>query len=341
MAPPLTRAVRALHLLRTDPRAFVHRIGRYLNARGSHKRRPARSGRIQVNGVNFDIDLGLDPRVRQMFYGTYGAEVTGVLRRFLRPGDAFIDAGANIGYITAFGLGLVGRAGEVHAFEPVPRYARRLRQVQTDNPESHLRVNEMALGETPGTAAIAITSLPNIGWNTMVPDFMSVESVDETIQVEVTTLDAYVAENRIPRLRLVKIDTEGFEFPVLKGFLGYLRSANTPPVLVVEIAPSAYPRLGSSLAELASFMTDIGYVAHDVTLDHLVDVPSLDRTTDVVFLPRAFGGIGRPGRRSVSVQAPPRMSDGIGSSTPTSEVAPRGPRRNHGLASSRTANREP
>jgi hypothetical protein len=120
----------------------------------------------------------------------------------------------------------------------------------------------------------------------MVPDFMNKDHIEERLQVAVTTLDSYVAERKIRNLCLVKIDTEGYEFPVVKGFQGYLRGTGEPPVLVIEVAPGAYPRLGSSLAEFSAFMTDLGYVAMDVTLAHTVDVANLGRTTDVVFLPR-------------------------------------------------------
>src|SRR6185436_3350487 len=107
------------------------------------------------------------------------------------------DVGANIGYISARALGVVGTAGSVNAFEPVPRYFERLDMLRRENPRFGLTVNQVALGATPGSAEIAITNLANIGWNTLVPDFMSDDVVAERISVPVTTMDAYTSDHGI------------------------------------------------------------------------------------------------------------------------------------------------
>ena len=232
----------------------------------------------------FDVDLDLDPRMRHMIRGTYQPEIRSLLRRFLREGDTFVDVGANIGYLSAIGLSLVGPSGEVHAFEPVPRYLERLRALAALNPSYDLSVNGSALGEQAGRATISITRLANIGWNTMVPGFMPPDHLGETIEVPVTTLDAYLSDQGVERLRLSKIDTEGFEFPVLRGCVDTLRRLDEKPVLIVEIAPGAQARLGTSLAELDRFMDELDYRALDVSLTGPVDVPALQRTTDVVFV---------------------------------------------------------
>src|SRR3954447_2803236 len=213
-----SRATRASRLLVTDPHAFWARARSIVGGGGPEPTPRGRVRRIDMQGVRFDVDLDLDPRMRKMARGTYEPEVSALLRRLLREGDVLIDVGANIGYLSAVGLGSVGRSGAVHAFEPVPRYLERLRSLAALNPSRHLRVNGLALGDEPGHAAIAVTSLANIGWNTMVPGFMAADHVAEIVEVPVTTLDAYVSEHDLHNVRVVTIDTEGFEFPVLRGF---------------------------------------------------------------------------------------------------------------------------
>ena len=51
-----------------------------------------------------------------------------VLALTLRPGDTFVDVGANIGLVTQPASWLVGRGGQVHSFEPSPSIAARLRR---------------------------------------------------------------------------------------------------------------------------------------------------------------------------------------------------------------------
>ena len=60
----------------------------------------------------------------------------------------FIDVGANVGYIASYGAALVGNSGEVHAFEPVPRYFERLESVSADHP--HFMAIQAACGDTEG-----------------------------------------------------------------------------------------------------------------------------------------------------------------------------------------------
>ena len=284
MGRSVDRSVRALKLLAHDPkRSGAGRVPRL----GNDHRAPEPATRtpvIDLNGIHFELDLDLDPRMRQMLEGRYQPDLLAALRRFLHEGDTFVDVGASIGYVSAYGLGLVGPTGEVHAFEPVPRYNALLQRVAEQNPSYRLRVNRVALGESGGTASIAITNLANIGWNTMVPGFMQPDSIAETIEVPVTTLDAYLLAHGGGRPRVVKIDTEGFEYPVLRGFARTPGEVADPPVLIVEIAPGAYRRFGASLEDLYGFMEALGFSAYDITLSRSVDVRTLDRTTDVVFV---------------------------------------------------------
>ena len=152
-----------------------------------------------------------------MYFGSYQYETTYILKQFLRKGDTFVDIGANIGYISAFALGLVGQSGKVHSFEPVPRFFARLNQIQQDNPEYNLHLTNSAVGEINGTAAIAVNNVGNIGWNTMVPNFMPEETIEKELAIDVIKLTDYLNKNEVHIIRLIKIDTEGYEYNVLKG----------------------------------------------------------------------------------------------------------------------------
>ena len=81
---------------------------------------------IDIGGLPFQLDLGERMQTR-MFYRFYEPNEVAFVRRTLRSGQVFIDAGANIGYYTAVAAAAVGATGEVHAFEPVPWLHDRLR----------------------------------------------------------------------------------------------------------------------------------------------------------------------------------------------------------------------
>lgn len=239
----------------------------------------------KVNGVNFLFDFSYDPAMREMYCGTYENETVNALRKFLKKGDTFVDVGANIGYISSYALGLVGKSGKVYSFEPVPGYFMRLAAVAQDNNEYDLTINNIALGEKEGKAEISVTNVGNIGWNTMVPKLMSDETTKEKISVPVQRLDDYIFKNNIDNIALIKIDTEGFEFPVLKGLSEYFRKAKSKPAIICEIGPVAYKYLGYTLQQLKDYLTEHKYSAYALDGKNIVDVASLTETNCVLMIP--------------------------------------------------------
>ena len=239
---------------------------------------------LMVNGVRFQIDTDLDSAIIKMYHGLYQREIVSLLKIYLRQGDTFLDVGANIGYISAIGLSLVGKTGEVHSFEPVPRFFKKLSMIQVDNPAYHIYPNNIALGDDEGVSRIAVTNLKNIGWNTMVPGLMSDETTGETMDVPVVRLDTYLRSNNIQNIRLIKIDTEGYEFPVIKGISEYLRNSKQFPIFIIEIAPTAYSLLNLSLKDFQELMRGLGYVGYTLDGKRPIDVSRLRITTDVLFL---------------------------------------------------------
>jgi FkbM family methyltransferase len=240
-----------------------------------------RRATLPLAGVRFECDFALDPRVRDMFFGVYEPEETALLERELRPGDVFVDAGANIGYFSAVAASRVGPTGEVHAFEPVPRLYDRVRAFRDANPARAIHVHPEALGDSEGTAEIRETRRRNIGWNTMVPGFMAAAETRGRHAVRVRRLDAYLRDRGVARVALLKIDVEGYELPVLRGATGHFERGDRP-VIVCEVAPAAYPLLGLRVADLFDLLARFGYRATDLSSRPIV-AADVRETTNVVF----------------------------------------------------------
>jgi FkbM family methyltransferase len=275
---------RAGQLLVTHPGLFARKSAARLARRLPFF--PPRAVRM-LRGVRFECDFTLDPRVADMYFAAYEPDEVEVLERFLAPGDVFVDVGANIGYLTAVGASRVGPSGEVHAFEPVPEYLARLEALRAANPGHSITVNPAALGEEEGTAEIALAADGNIGWNTMVPGLLDRGQARARHRVRVRRLDRYLAERGIGRVALVKVDTEGFELPVLRGASGFLEGARELPAILCEVAPGAYPLLGARVADLFEFLARFGYAGHDVERgSRAVRAEDLVGTTNVLFVAR-------------------------------------------------------
>lgn len=124
-----------------------------------------------------------------------------VWRRMLRPGDLFVDVGANIGIYTIFMLELGAR---VIAFEPDPHNAARVRE--------HLELN----GYSAEVIEKAVSDHCGVMRFTQGLDSYNhlVLAGEEGVEVQATTLDDVLGEQVVDG---VKIDVEGAERLVLEG----------------------------------------------------------------------------------------------------------------------------
>ena len=69
---------------------------------------------------------------------------------------------------------------------------------------------------------------------------MSVETTKKKIDIDVIRLTYYLISSGIKGIKMIKIDTEGFEFFVMKGFEQFLREKSLcRPAIIMEIAPEA------------------------------------------------------------------------------------------------------
>ena len=172
----------------------------------------------RINNILFEYDLGDYRGTAPMYFGSYAPLVVNAMKRYLMPGDTFLDVGANIGYLSAIAAGLVGRRGHVHSFEPVPAYFERLHRLAQINPEHSIVVNCCAVGDKPEACEIYVTREP--GQNTLVRSYQTEVEIVATLEVPVVRLDSYVQSHHIDRIALIKIDAEGYELPVLRGLAG-------------------------------------------------------------------------------------------------------------------------
>lgn len=69
---------------------------------------------LVVPGFNVDVGIGI---IRD---GVIEPWTTNIVGHILKPGDEYINVGANFGYYTALGAQLVGRTGKVYAIEANP-----------------------------------------------------------------------------------------------------------------------------------------------------------------------------------------------------------------------------
>lgn len=136
------------------------------------------------------------------------------LGRLLRPGDVFVDAGANVGFYTLLASRLVGPTGRVLAIEMMPATAAILRQHVAINDCTNVEIVEKALSDRAGETIMARVPAGKHGQAT-VADFAHAYDTFEEHEVETTTLDE-VCGGR-DRIALLKLDLEGAELQATAG----------------------------------------------------------------------------------------------------------------------------
>jgi FkbM family methyltransferase len=178
-----------------------------------------------------------------------------ILDAALQPGGVFFDVGANVGLYTAWAASRVGSAGEVHAFEPVPRTRGYLETTVELNRLAQVRIVPLAVGAEPGSVDLHLVPGAS-GLSTTVST--SGPRGSTTIRVSRTTLDAYVAQSRARPPDLVKIDVEGAEFEVIQGARALLESSH-PPAVVFESLEGHLRSSGTAARGIAEWLRGVGY----------------------------------------------------------------------------------
>jgi FkbM family methyltransferase len=171
--------------------------------------------------------------------------------RYLRPGDAFIDVGANIGFYSLLASS-VNAGAPVVAFEPHPVACGRLRENAAINSFGNIHVREVAAGSAAGSAMLT----SDLGERNRI---WAGGSDDRSVEVPVVTLDAELTDFGLDpaSVALVKIDTEGFEDKVLAG-AHRLLDARPGPVWMVELTGLG-TRYGSDDAAVHAMFAERGY----------------------------------------------------------------------------------
>jgi len=182
--------------------------------------------------------------------GDYEPEVADVVVATLRPGDVFVDVGAHIGYFTMLGAQCVGPTGLVLAFEASPTTAAELAHNVGLNGFENVQVRRDALSDESGTVEFFRGPAGNTGLGSLRADAGGLAHT-----VPAVRLDDVLEPGR--RVSLIKIDVEGAEHRVLRGAESCLKRDR--PEVVLELTDRFLRDMGSSAADLAEWMTGLGY----------------------------------------------------------------------------------
>ncbi|MBR0695054.1 FkbM family methyltransferase [Bradyrhizobium lablabi] len=226
---------------------------------------------------------------------------------YLRPGETFVDVGANVGQLSLAAAMRVTPSGRVIAIEAHPRTCKYLEGNVRLN-DLNIEVHNTAIGSAHGELFFTDFHSDDMNFASATPP-----PGGATLRVPVRPLDSIIGDRPVD---LLKVDVEGFEVDLLKGAS---RTVGNCRCLYMEDSELNLRRAGTSRAELYRRLNDHGF-----DLFHLRDgqlepaspeVPGPNDDNLIAIRPAAtLELLARTGLRqaptSNDVRAPVRVSSG-------------------------------
>jgi FkbM family methyltransferase len=215
-------------------------------------------------GGRFRCDLRDLVQSRVYYFGVWEPSLTALVEQRLQPGDVFVDVGANVGYFSLLAAQRVGPAGSVVSVEASPRVAELLRGNVALTGADNVRVLNVAAADRHGTVAVYAGPPGNVGTTSLLSD----HGGRYETHVPAAPLTTLLEPAELERVRLLKIDVEGAELPILLDILANIHAFSPSMEIVAEISPDALRDAGTSFQAVAGRFAEHGFAWYVLQNDY-------------------------------------------------------------------------
>lgn len=172
---------------------------------------------LSLGGLRIDIDHSL-PTCRHMYYGIYEEHLVNWVSRNIAPGDAIIEPGVNIGYITGHILARLKGKGLLIGLEPSSQCIALLQSRNDLTRLAPLRLLHAAVAASNGTDTFWETpEIVSAGYGYLEPANWNRSARGHCYQIRTYSIDTLMKQYHITFLKLLKLDIEGSELSALEG----------------------------------------------------------------------------------------------------------------------------
>jgi FkbM family methyltransferase len=210
---------------------------------------------VDTPAGRFFVDPASNFGYRVQAPGSYEPDLADAVRRILRPGDTFLDVGANEGFFSVIASKAVAPSGRVIAVEPQSRLQGVIARNLQENRSTNVEVIQQVIADRPGVASLSISPDMNTGSSGV---FRTSKYRVPSEDVPQTTLGALLAQRQLASVRLLKMDIEGFEYEAVLGASEVFRAGQVEH-FALELHPTVLARRGKSEAEIVGFLAECGY----------------------------------------------------------------------------------
>lgn len=207
-----------------------------------------------INGITYNLDLTelIDRYI--YYYGYWEKDVTKVFEELVEPNMIVFDIGANIGTHTlTIAKILKNGQGRIFGIEPTNFAWKKLLTNINLNPFlDNIVIEKIGFSDEPGDIIINSSNIC----------FRSSWNLDKNLKrkrgdkITLIKLDEYIKAKDIKRVDFMKLDTDGYEFKILKGGLETIYTSK--PIIMMEIG-STLERLGDSIDDIKQVLKDLSY----------------------------------------------------------------------------------
>jgi FkbM family methyltransferase len=186
-------------------------------------------GRMLVDVADF---IG----TRIYHFGVWEPHLSALISTQLKAGDVFCDVGANIGYYTVLAAPIVGDTGKVVAIEPSPATHEMLAKNVRLNNANNVRMVRAAVSDRPGS--LTLFQAPQTDYNRGVATTVASRGFIAEGDVPALPLASILLPDEKRRLRLIKIDVEGAEGPIMRNLLETIHQYQESMEIICEMSTS-------------------------------------------------------------------------------------------------------
>ena len=208
----------------------------------------------EAQGIKLWVDPASNFGIRILREDNYEAGLSAAFSELLKPGDTFVDVGANEGWFSLLAAKLVGPSGRVLACEPQERLWPVIAKNIALNRLSNIRLLPFACSDCAGKHNMHLYPSLNSGSSHMGG---AARRWEKTQTVETLPLSEILDSLGGRPVNLLKIDVEGFEHKVLLGAGECI--GREIRAIVVETHAAQLGQVGTNEQQIKALLAAKGY----------------------------------------------------------------------------------
>ncbi|MEJ7644557.1 MAG: FkbM family methyltransferase [Chryseolinea sp.] len=249
----------------------------------------------QIYQLAFNVEIH-DAMGRKIFKrGSLHPQHTSFLSKLpFQHNDVILDIGANIGWYSVVLKNNIKHNITIFAFEPEPKNFDLLKQNIHCNNMTGIHAINKAVAEQSGYATLFLYASKNSGRHSLLDVNPETKM---SIEVETVNIETFLKSNNVDfdRIKLIKIDIEGYEGLALKGATTLLAKV---PYMFLEYSPSLMLKVGQDPAHFIQWLSDFDFNFYKVEDDKISartvqDLIALERTEDLFLVKKPLDTFGR------------------------------------------------